>query len=645
MENEVFAKINRVVGLAKDGNWSQVFWYQPEEPGLEQKRGKLFAVCDISTDDDYLSADFGKSTFEYLKTEYFKDRLGVPFEILKQAVDACIQHLKKQLASAKLHHHQEKWRFNLCAGVVWGKVLYLVLYGDGRVQIIRNNISQTLLSGENSNLSESDQLKNVSGYLEDDDLLIIATSQLAKLLPADQIFEMAKGIESEELTDILSAKIGSYQDGSLLAALIVKIRFGQDTYAQEENVVFEEVVQEKRQINLKFWPKLKPKLQPIIDKLYQFKSITKLRADLRPKKILPILLAVLILIFVLSVVFNVRGKLNSGQKKELDEVVMTISDEIGQAEGLLSLNSSQARLHFLEAEKLLSKAKELKINKKKLKEFEEKIAKGLESSKQVIKLDGLFLFYDLNLIKTGASAKKLSFSGSNLLTLDDNSKAVLLINKDKKSAEILAGGEQFQNAKIAAVGAENAFVLTDNSILSINLKTKQVKKAADKENGWGNISDLVTYTANFYLLDADNNQIYKYAAAGDIFGKQANFIKNNKDINFKNAVSMAIDGLVWVADRNGQITKLVGGEEEVFNPEGIPDSFVSVGSIDGDDRANNLYILDSSAKRIVVISKEGQYQLQYQAEELSNVTDIAVDEPEKKIFALAGNKIFSIDIK
>ena len=75
--------------------------------------------------------------------------------------------------------------------------------------------------------------------------------------------------------------------------------------------------------------------------------------------------------------------------------------------------------------------------------------------------------------------------------------------------------------------------------------------------------------------------------------------------------------------------------------KGVKDPKSFFVSSDTDD----LYLLDSGNLRLLVLSKIGVYKKQISGEKFAQITDLVVDEKEKKIYLLEGGKIYSVDLK
>jgi hypothetical protein len=108
---------------------------------------------------------------------------------------------------------------------------------------------------------------------------------------------------------------------------------------------------------------------------------------------------------------------------------------------------------------------------------------------------------------------------------------------------------------------------------------------------------------------------------------------------------MAIDGSVWLGSSNGRIWKFTGGKEDTFLPQGVDPAFGKNLRVYINDTTNNMYVLDVGNKRVVVLQKDGTYLAQYAWTDPIIPTQLVVSEEQKKIYLLAGGKLYSISLK
>lgn len=109
-------------------------------------------------------------------------------------------------------------------------------------------------------------------------------------------------------------------------------------------------------------------------------------------------------------------------------------------------------------------------------------------------------------------------------------------------------------------------------------------------------------------------------------------------------VSIAIDGNIFALSRNGTITKLFRGAPADFTQAKVDPSLSSATKIITSDTMQNLYVLDSTNKRVVIYSKKGALLRQLFFENSSNLTDITLSADEQHLYALDGTKVVDVTL-
>jgi hypothetical protein len=112
----------------------------------------------------------------------------------------------------------------------------------------------------------------------------------------------------------------------------------------------------------------------------------------------------------------------------------------------------------------------------------------------------------------------------------------------------------------------------------------------------------------------------------------------------KDAVSLAVDGDVFVALGNGTIIQYSQGKKLKEIKPDITPVLSKAGQIFTSIGLKNLYVLDSSNNRIISINKKDGLIKQYAVSELSNLRDLWVDSNENTIYLLNGSEVYKIAI-
>jgi len=121
------------------------------------------------------------------------------------------------------------------------------------------------------------------------------------------------------------------------------------------------------------------------------------------------------------------------------------------------------------------------------------------------------------------------------------------------------------------------------------------------------------------------------------YDKGSAWLKTDTDIH--DAVSLAIDGDLFLLKSDGQILKFVSGYQQEFTIAGLDPKLENPTEIWTYNNLKYLYILEPTHKRVVVLDKNGQMLQQYTSDSWQNPTGMIVDEENKVIYILDNNKI------
>lgn len=149
-------------------------------------------------------------------------------------------------------------------------------------------------------------------------------------------------------------------------------------------------------------------------------------------------------------------------------------------------------------------------------------------------------------------------------------------------------------------------------------------------------SSAGTYLTYLYLLDSDNNQIYRYPRAEGGFGEGSSWIKENISLNgFK---EMAINENIFITDEK-EILKFFKGKKQKFSIESLSIPLQPKKLFAREDESY-FFVLDAKNARVVKIdNNNGSALAQYYHPELEQAKIFTVNEINKLLYILdkAGN--------
>ena len=162
---------------------------------------------------------------------------------------------------------------------------------------------------------------------------------------------------------------------------------------------------------------------------------------------------------------------------------------------------------------------------------------------------------------------------------------------------------------------------------------------------WKNGIDIATYGKYVYFLDPVENQIWKYERLRD---KYRGAIAYNKGSDLSRAVSMTIDGSIYILSDDGTIQKLFRGEKEKYSFRDLP-SLPFQGAdlkIFTRQELDFIYILDSKNSRVLVFVKGDQFAT-YKKQVIFDVPDaidFTVDEAGQRVNIVTKDKIYEFSL-
>lgn len=492
-----------------------------------------------------------------------------------------------------------------------GRVVYLVLRGSGGVYVKRGAELASLMHTEGA----------VSGEVREGDTILLVSHGFSRALTHADIagvFDHLPASEvAEKLTILLHEKTGG--EGSVALVFTVE-RFEQSEPVPESIAVRRLTETEKIHIPFRHDPKRRTRVAAII--------VTSL--------------------FLVSVVAGIWKQ--TGAKKS-EHVAIVLSDArhiFEEGVALLELNPVKGRERLAEAKSLLEplvsqvnpRTKEGRDVRVLYSQVNDNLTQALQITEGT-----LALFYDMELMKKGARATSIALSDTSLAIADEAGATVYRLDIGTKKAEVVAGGAQLTGVSSVAMQGGVVYALTPGGIIATKLIDKKSERIIPTHDTWGRVSSLVSFGGNLYLLDTVKSRIWKYTAIEKGFSDIREYLNPDSLPDLSTATNMTIDGSVWAGTKKGAILRFVQGREETFFPKGVEPALGTDLVVYVTDVTKNLYVLDRSNSRVVILDKDSTYLAQYRFEASSTVNAMVVSEQEKKMLLVSGGKIYAIDLK
>lgn len=513
-----------------------------------------------------------------------------------------------------------RWISTVLLLVPVGRVVYIVLRGEGRVYLKRGEQLSTLLESAGG----------ISGEVREGDTLLLTTGSFTRCLGSRELLNIfdhdtARNI-AEKLTFLLHKREGQYGG----AALIFEVKKMEDSESFTQNQhsqVYAQPIPRRFRMPIPNWLASVPKRTVIFG----------------------LLAAGIALIFIVSIVLGIIRQQTRARNNEVAIVLSQAQRALEEGNALLDLNPVKGRERLQIAHDLLSPLAQTISPKstegRQVSELFAQVSEQLKLSKNSVSQEPV-LFYDAGLLKQGSMIGSVGIYEKVAALLDTASPTVYQLDIISKGGQIVAGGVAYTGGKLTAIHGETIYVLTREGINAVRMSDKKTTpQVVGKTDEWVIISAIASYGGNLYLLDTGASRIWKYVATDSGFSKLSEYLNPDTFVDFSQGTSMAIDGTIWVGTSDGKILRFVGGKQETFAPQGVEPALGSSLVLFTSDEVKNLYVLDALNKRVVVLDKDGIYLGQYVWQEDLAPTQLVVSETNKKILLLAGGKLYSLDLK
>ena len=413
-----------------------------------------------------------------------------------------------------------------------------------------------------------------------------------------------------------------------------------------QNILNPKSQQEESQLDLEEPLLTSAQKSQLRSRIKDHKLIDRFKDPRNTKKIYGLLTLTLIAAVIIRLFLAFAGVTQESKNLESERLLLQAQEEFTLAQPLKTSNPPLARKNLVAAQSKINNILALSPNNESAKILLSKIQESIE---ETLNVKDTFIsdFLKLDLIKTGATGHSLDLDGRLLNILDSQNGTLYQINIDRKSTEIVGGGENVKNAQFVAGSLGRTFAYKDSlgivKSTAGDTKTETVIKATDQ--GWNGIGSIASFGGNVYALDNGNNQVWKYTPTESTFSPKTNYIKDIVSRDISDGIDMSIDGSVWILTKSENIYNFLPDSGTSFPTSGLDKKIGDNAKIYSDAESTDLvYILDAQNSRVIAFSKTGGYRLQYQDPQIASAIDIAVSEKDQIIFLLTPNSILSLKL-
>jgi len=323
----------------------------------------------------------------------------------------------------------------------------------------------------------------------------------------------------------------------------------------------------------------------------------------------------------------------------LGEIIKTIEQKTQEGENSLIYGDKEKAIsYFVESLELLNSIENPGPLKGEIdnlrKDIEDNINKILERKV----LSGIQPLFEIKEGLEKFSPQGILFAKDNIYLFSPDSLLVYQWNISEKKGffteqrEKVLGGTVLNKKPFFLIAPTSVVITEKEKILPIDFPYEEIS-----------VWELDNFLNYFYIFDKDKGEIIKYSVSQDKISSPNLWLEERGAA--KGAVSIAIDGSVYLASPSGEIKKFSAGtlKEKISPPETYP-KIKGVTKIFTSKDNQYLYLIEPAEKRVIILDKKGKIIAEYQSKEFKDLKDIWVTSGDKTIYLLSENKVFKIDL-
>jgi len=635
------------------------FCYEPENI-YERRVGSLYMVGLLK---NVLPQNlrFLDRLAKVIKEEYYRSTLATPEKSLKKSLKEANEFLEGIAKKGDV-----SWLGNLSFGAISLRNFELNFTKAGELKFFLLRKGQVIDVDQKLKFEEIEPYplkifgSIVSGKLAENDIILALTKEVLEVFQGqDLIAKMAKIIPFDErkLREILNGKreeLSKISGVCLLIFLSKEVIPGRHPPVALRETITPQLRPKEFSLKQVFTPIVnyfkglikKPKLEKL-PKL-KLPKITIPKVIIPKPKLTKNQIIILALIFFLALGFLIAQREEKQRLAIYQATLKEIQDKVDQAESFLILREVNPQA-AKEANLLLKESWEeisplVKIVPTLPSDFSSQVfSLKNKISENLYQLNELKIIEEPELLfefKPGEFVpQKMVIFDNEIYFFSPYSQNLFKVSL-KGEGQLIQINQKFNLAR--ALDDSILFFLKSNQL--INFKNNQFRETFSLELPYpdSDFNILSSYKSNLYFLDKKTGEIIKYPYLGNFKWDSPQLRLASPTKKAIEAKSMAIDGSIWLLNRDNSIGRYYAGRlQEIIKLDIFPYP-KEFSKIFASPALPYLYLLEPAQNRIVIINKSGQIINQFQSQKFDNLLDFGVSENGKTIWLLNGLKVYKI---
>ena len=630
------------VGKGEEG-FVKNYFYELEEPKKREKTGQIFINLEV-VNNPALGEEIGGVIFETAKRIFYAKPEDMSYNRFEET-------LKE--VNAVLHKMQEDKEFkflpnlNVIMGVVANGELFLSQAGDAEAYLIRRRHVSVISEGLSDEKKEHELFTNIaSGALEVGDTIMFSSTRLLRFLTKNDLGRIFAAPRLMEALETLKSQVNSeITSKASFLGIRVEPAYEVDSEVAEETATEPGVTRKiPNWVDLKWfrenWTKIQTKLSRSERPTEKLKKLSVFR--LHREQI--IALTVILVVILAASVYGLRKNYQDQKRmEELEGKLAQVQDQINLASTKGTYDKTQAGMLLTKAEEMALEVLNSGLLRNKVRQQLDEIQVQRDAVDKITRISDPTVLVDLAEKRSNVVALGIIPYDNHFYVFEYNALYEVMLDRVADpltidETDVVVAGAYFED--------RDALVFLTKQHHTIEYKDGRFEFMDTDDPVWHGGNAVEAYSKRIYLLDAENNQIWRYERKRD---KYTGATAYNTGGDVTSGMDLAIDASIYVVKSNGEIERFYGGEKEEMSIVKPPlEPMKEPVKIYTEFGFDFLYILDKTGT-VYVFRKETDtgnliYSHQYIFESLSELVDMYVDKDTNRLYLLDKSKVYQVDL-